>query len=65
MYIYDDVYVCVYMMIPYIHVCLYIRTAYIGKIMKQGKVYLETTFPDLDYITSCELIKDDVEWIPR
>jgi peptidyl-prolyl cis-trans isomerase A (cyclophilin A) len=36
-----------------------------GKIMNRGVSYLEEEFPDLDYITSCEVLKEHVEWLRR
>lgn len=36
-----------------------------GKIMNRGVAYLEQEFPDLDYITSCIVAKDNVEWLRR
>lgn len=34
-----------------------------GKIMNRGKSYLKENFPELDYITNCIVVKDDVPWI--
>ena len=33
-----------------------------GKIRNRGLEYLESEFPKLDYITSCDLIEEDVPW---
>ena len=34
-----------------------------GKIRNKGLKYLETEFPNLDYITSCDLIEENIPWI--
>lgn len=33
-----------------------------GKIRNRGKSYLEEEFPLLDYITECQLVREDVAW---
>jgi len=34
-----------------------------GKIMNRGSAYLEEDFPLLDYITACEVTRENVTWI--
>ena len=33
-----------------------------GKIMNRGNSYLETEFPELDYITNCSVVRENVAW---
>ena len=33
-----------------------------GKIMNRGSAYLEKEFPLLDYITACEVTRENVTW---